>query len=186
MRQLNTIDHLIGSVDSFMRSIFVPQHRLLTRESPAASLHSPKTNIAQSKHTAGLLRVDHAGEVCAQGLYQGQALTASSQKLRQQLLQAAKEEVDHMGWCEVRLQELHSRPSILNVLWYGGAWFIGAAAGCLGDSLSLGFVVETERQVAQHLQTHIQAIPAEDEKSHAILAAMHQDELQHAQHSGCP
>jgi ubiquinone biosynthesis monooxygenase Coq7 len=127
------------------------------------------------------MRVNHSGEVCAQALYHGQALTAKLPTVREEMQQAALEEQDHLAWCEDRLHELNSKPSVLNPLWYGLSFGIGAAAGIAGDKWSLGFVVETEKQVCAHLEEHLQRIPINDERTHAILTQMHQDEDQHRQ-----
>lgn len=135
----------------------------------------------QSRHAAGLMRVDHVGEICAQALYQAQALAARDPQLRAELEQAAAEEADHLAWTGERLRELGSRPSLLNPLWYAGAFAIGYAAGRLGDRVSLGFVVETERQVEEHLTGHMQALPEPDSRSRAIVAQMRDDEVRHGQ-----
>lgn len=126
------------------------------------------------------MRVNHAGEVCAQALYQGQALTATLKHIKKQMTQAAAEEVDHLAWCETRLSQLGSKPSLFNPFWYAGSIVLGAAAGLAGDKISLGFVAETERQVAHHLQEHLRAIPGSDQKTKAILEGMLEDELHHA------
>ena len=127
------------------------------------------------------MRVNHTGEVCAQALYQGQALTATLTPVKAQLEQAAQEENEHLAWCEQRLTELNSRPSLLNPVWYIGSLLIGATAGLAGDRWSLGFVAETEHQVAAHLQSHIEKLPEKDERTRAILQQMYTDEAQHAQ-----
>lgn len=126
------------------------------------------------------MRVNHSGEVCAQALYQGQALTAQLTHIKKQMCDAAAEEIDHLAWCEERLAELDSKPSLLNPLWYAGSIVLGALAGFAGDKVSLGFVAETERQVARHLQRHLNKLPLKDEKSHAILLKMKEDEEHHA------
>ena len=131
------------------------------------------------RHVAGLMRVNHAGEVAAQGLYQGQAATARLDGVRAAMEQAAQEEADHLAWCESRLADLGSRPSLLNPLWYAGSYSIGAAAGLAGDRWSLGFVAETERQVVRHLEEHLERLPTDDERSRAILEQMKTDEEQH-------
>jgi ubiquinone biosynthesis monooxygenase Coq7 len=131
--------------------------------------------------SGALMRVNHAGEVCAQALYQAQALTARSEDLREQMLAAARDEVDHLAWTEARLKALGDRPSWLNPLWYAGAFAIGLAAGRLGDQASLGFVVETERRVEAHLASHLERLPAEDAESRAIVAQMKADEARHAE-----
>ena len=127
------------------------------------------------------MRVNHVGEVCAQALYFGQAAVAREEGLRRQMLDAAAEETDHLAWCGERLQQLASRPSLLNPLWYAGAWTIGAGAGVIGDRLSLGFVVETERQVEAHLGEHLQRLPGQDARSRAIVTRMKDDEARHAE-----
>ena len=134
----------------------------------------------QRREAAALMRVNHAGEVAAQALYHGQALLARSADTQQLLLRAAREESDHLAWCEQRLRELNSGPSLLDPLWYAGSFAIGALAAALGDATSLGFVAETERQVERHLDDHLARLPAEDRRSRAILAVMRSDEMQHA------
>lgn len=135
---------------------------------------------ADHRHAAGLMRIDHVGEVCAQGLYFGQAAVARDPVTRRHLLHAAQEETDHLAWCGRRLQELGSRPSLFNPLWYAGSYAIGALAGLRGDGWNLGFVVETERQVEAHLDEHLSALPANDHRSRAIIAVMKADEARHA------
>ena len=127
------------------------------------------------------MRVNHSGEVCAQALYQGQALTAQLSQVKEQMTQAAAEEIEHLAWCEKRLAELDSKPSLLNPIWYGGSLLLGALAGLAGDKISLGFVAETERQVTAHLQSHLRRIPAEDSKTKVILEQMQVDEEHHAE-----
>ena len=134
---------------------------------------------AERRASAALMRVNHAGEIAAQALYHGQALVARSAKTRELLLKAAREETDHLAWCEARLRELDSRPSLLNPLWYAGSFAIGAAAALLGDRASLGFVVETERQVEGHLEEHLARLPPDDDRSRAILETMRTDEIAH-------
>jgi ubiquinone biosynthesis monooxygenase Coq7 len=138
---------------------------------------------AARRHAAGLMRVNHTGEVCAQALYVGQATVARDESTRRDLLHAAQEETDHLAWCDDRLAELHSRPSLLNPLWYAGSYAIGVAAGLAGDGWNLGFVVETERQVEAHLDQHLESLPAGDERSRAILRTMKADEARHADHA---
>jgi ubiquinone biosynthesis monooxygenase Coq7 len=137
-------------------------------------------SAADRRHAAGLMRVNHVGEVCAQALYQAQALTGRNAQTRAQMRRAAREEIDHLAWTEQRLAELGDRASLLNPLWYGGAFAIGLAAGRLGDATSLGFVVETERQVEQHLASHLEKLPVADAASRAIVAQMQADEAAHA------
>jgi ubiquinone biosynthesis monooxygenase Coq7 len=135
----------------------------------------------QRRETAGLMRINHTGEVCAQALYMGQAALARDGATRAHLLHAASEETDHLAWCSERLTQLESRPSLLNPLWYAGSYAIGAAAALVGDPVSLGFVVETERQVEAHLAEHLERLPPHDERSRAILTQMQVDEARHAE-----
>jgi ubiquinone biosynthesis monooxygenase Coq7 len=155
-----------------------------TRPSPADKLVDPDGEAAMAAGeralSGALMRVNHVGEVCAQALYEGQALTARSEALRADFRKAAEEEGDHLAWTRARLGELGARPSLLNPLWYGGALLIGMAAGRLGDSASLGFMAETERQVEQHLAGHLERLPAADARSRAIVAQMKDDERAHA------
>jgi len=148
--------------------------------SPAGGVPEAELDDAQRRHAAGLMRINHVGEVCAQALYFGQAAVARDPALRRQLLDAAAEETDHLAWCGERLEELGSRGSIFNLLWYAGAFAIGAGAGIIDDRVSLGFVVETERQVEAHLQRHLETLPQEDARSRAIVARMKEDEARHA------
>ncbi|MCW8409119.1 2-polyprenyl-3-methyl-6-methoxy-1,4-benzoquinone monooxygenase [Legionella sp. PATHC035] len=180
MLPMNTLDTLIAEVDNALRTLFPPAQRMSARPSPAEPINDTKLSIQEKKHIAGLMRVNHAGEVCAQALYQGQALTAQLTHIKQQMNDAAAEETDHLAWCEKRLVELDSKPSILNPFWYGGSMILGAVAGLAGDKISLGFVAETERQVSSHLQRHLDKLPEHDKKSHAILRQMKEDEEQHA------
>ena len=151
------------------------------RPSPAASIPEADMDDSERCHAAGLMRINHTGEVCAQALYLGQAALARNADTRDHLLHAADEETDHLAWCATRLKELDSRPSLLSPLWYAGSYAIGAAAALAGDPLSLGFVVETERQVEAHLQDHLEKLPAADERSRVVLTQMQADEVRHAQ-----
>ncbi|CEG55521.1 2-polyprenyl-3-methyl-6-methoxy-1,4-benzoquinone monooxygenase [Legionella fallonii] len=180
MRTTSFLDTLIAEADNALRTLIPPQRRTSTRRSPAAEIKEASLSSSTKKHIAGLMRVNHAGEVCAQALYQGQALTAQLTQIKQQMAQAAAEEVDHLAWCEERLDELGSKPSVLNPLWYSGSLILGALAGLAGDKISLGFVAETEKQVTAHLQKHLQDIPIEDKKTQAILEMMQDDEEFHA------
>jgi 3-demethoxyubiquinol 3-hydroxylase len=148
---------------------------------PAGSVAPRQVDLtdAEKRTSAALMRVNHSGEIAAQALYHGQALIARSQATRELLLKAAREETDHLAWCETRLQDLDSRPSLLNPLWYAGSFAIGAAAALLGDRISLGFVVETERQVEGHLDEHLARLPPSDAHSRAILQTMQTDEIAH-------
>ncbi len=138
-----------------------------------------KLSTEQRRRSAGLMRVNHAGEIAAQALYHGQALAAHDASTRDMLLHAAREEADHLAWCATRLTELESRPSVLDPLWYAGSFAIGALAGLMGDRISLGFVVETERQVEGHLEGHLDTLPQGDARSRAIVDAMRSDEVTH-------
>ncbi len=152
-----------------------------SRPSPAAGLAEGKLDESERRHAAGLMRVNHTGEVCAQALYSGQAAVARDVGTRAQLLAAAAEETDHLAWCSERLDALSSRPSLLNPLWYGGSFALGALAALAGDRVSLGFVVETERQVEAHLGEHLQKLPQADASSRAVVAQMQVDEARHGQ-----
>jgi len=172
-------DRWLISADNALRTLAGAVHA--ARPTPGAA-EAPDALSAEEKRQCGaLMRVNHVGEVCAQALYQAQALTARSDALREQMHQAAREETDHLAWTQQRLHELGDRPSLLNPLWYAGAFGIGLLAGRLGDKVSLGFVIETERQVEQHLAGHLDRLPAQDERSRAIVAAMKDDEARHAQ-----
>jgi 3-demethoxyubiquinol 3-hydroxylase len=180
MRNLSTLDNLLCEIDLALRTLLPPGQRASKRKSPAENLNEQPLTSQEKHHVAGLMRVNHAGEVCAQALYQGQALTAQLTKVKSQMVAAAEEEVDHLAWCEERLYQLGSQPSKLNPLWYLGSFMLGSLAGLAGDRWSLGFVAETEEQVAAHLQKHLQNLPMQDEKSKAILEQMYKDEAHHA------
>ena len=181
MPKRTPLDFMIDNVDVALRSLFPPKERISNRESPAKNIEPTTLTSSQKKHTAGLMRVNHAGEICAQALYQGQALTAKNLVIRQQMQEAADEEIDHLAWCEQRLQELNSKPSLLNPIWYGGSLLLGLTAGLAGDKWSLGFVAETERQVTEHLKIHINKLLLDDKRTKVILEQMKTDEEQHAQ-----
>lgn len=179
-RDFTPVDHFLIGIDSAIRTVF--GHPLTTeRPNPGKGMAEPELNDRQRKHVARLMRIDHTGEVCAQALYQGQALTARLPETRESMARSAQEENDHLDWCERRIGELGDRKSLLNPLWYAGSFAIGAAAGLAGDKWSLGFVAETERQVENHLDSHLEEIPANDRKSRAILEQMKADEIHHAQ-----
>lgn len=180
MREFNLLDQCLAQIDTAIRSLLPPEKRETARVSPAQGLKEPHLSMQERKHVAGLMRVNHAGEVCAQALYQGQALTANLDHVREKMTQAASEEVDHLAWCEQRLRELGSEPSVLNPVWYAGSLILGAVAGLAGDKVSLGFLAETENQVSTHLKNHLKNLPAEDCKSRAIIEEMEQDESNHA------
>ncbi len=180
LRHYSPLDRLIMNLDQGVRTVFgSPQ--ALTRSNPTQGMPDTPLTGKEKRHVAGLMRVDHAGEVSAQGLYQGQALTARSAEVREQMAQSALEENDHLAWCEKRLKELDDHKSYLNPIWYMGSFALGAMAGLVGDKWSLGFVVETERQVVKHLDDHIKELPQTDEKSRVVLEQMRIDEEHHAQ-----
>ena len=172
------LDRLLVGLDTALRTIAAPAHA--GRASPGAAVADIELDAADRELSGALMRVNHVGEVCAQALYQAQALTARSDEMRLQMQQAAREETDHLAWTEQRLKELGARPSFLNPVWYAGSFAIGLLAGRLGDRTSLGFVVETERQVEQHLAGHLVRLPQADERSRAIVAQMQADEGRHA------
>lgn len=185
MRQFTGFDRMINSFDQALRSL-VPGATAAHRTNPAVNLDAT-LNINEARHVAGLMRVNHSGEVCAQALYHGQALTAKLPSVRQEMEHAAEEEQDHLAWCEDRLNELNSVPSLLNPIWYGLSFTMGAVAGIAGDQYSLGFVAETEKQVSAHLLEHLSQLPPNDQRSKAILEQMNIDELHHrdtALHAG--
>ncbi len=157
----------------------LPSALPIPRPIPAGDIEDGELSAAEKRHAAGLMRVNHAGEVAAQGLYQGHAAIARDPDTRAQMQQAADEELDHLGWCEQRLGELGEGPSQLSPIWYAGAFVIGAASGVFGDRWSLGFVEETEQQVAEHLSGHLQDLPAEDMRSRAIVEQMRTEEEEH-------
>jgi ubiquinone biosynthesis monooxygenase Coq7 len=175
---METTDRILSSLDNALRTLSGAVHA--ARPMPAAPAAAEPLDAAERRLAGALMRVNHVGEVCAQALYQAQALTARSPELRQQMEQAAREETDHLAWTQQRLHELGDRPSLLNPLWYAGAFGIGVLAGRLGDATSLGFVVETERQVEQHLAGHLDRLPAQDARSRAVVALMKEDEARHA------
>jgi 3-demethoxyubiquinol 3-hydroxylase len=180
--ELNLVDRWLCGAEVALRTLSGGSRadRPAPSVSPAAAAAAPPALSADDKRLSGaLMRVNHVGEVCAQALYQAQALATSDVGLKAQMARAAREEIDHLAWTEQRLDELGDRPSLLNPLWYGGAFLIGLAAGRLGDRVSLGFVVETERQVEEHLSSHIDRLPAGDSRSRAIVAAMRDDEIRH-------
>lgn len=178
-RRYSLIDKLVGEADKALRTV-VPSSVTPERATPGKDSLSRDFSAQERRHVAGLMRINHTGEVCAQALYQGQALTAKLPEVRGAMERAAIEEIDHLAWCEERVREMGYRPSIFNPLWYGLSFGIGAAAGIAGDKWSLGFVAETEKQVCRHLEDHLAQLPADDLKSRAILEQMHVDEGHHA------
>lgn len=175
--QMNTVDRWLVSADNALRTL----SGAVTASTSCPGRPDPEPLAEPERRAAGaLMRVNHVGEVCAQALYQAQALTARTPELRSRMQTAAREEQDHLAWTATRLHELGDRPSLLNPLWYAGSFAIGCAAGLLGDARSLGFVVETERQVEQHLSGHLERLPASDQRSRAIVERMRDDEARHA------
>jgi len=173
-----TLDELITAFDKGLRTVFAPAQSL--RPVPGEELAEAEMTGEQRAHAAALMRVNHSGEICAQALYQGQALTARNPDARAALERAAQEETEHLAWTERRIGELGGRKSLLNPAWYAGSFAMGALAGLLGDRWNLGFLAETERQVVKHLEGHLQRLPAADEKSRAVLEQMKEDEARHA------
>ncbi|QWD86133.1 2-polyprenyl-3-methyl-6-methoxy-1,4-benzoquinone monooxygenase [Polynucleobacter asymbioticus] len=174
------IDRFIIEFDTALRSVVGGAHA--HRSIPGADKSSTTfLDAKEREHAAGLMRVNHVGEVCAQALYQSQKLVARNPEIRQMLKHSAHEEMDHLAWCETRLQELGSHTSYLNPIWYAGSFVIGLVAGLAGDRWSLGFVAETEKQVENHLESHLEKLPAEDERSRAIVDQMRIDEIEHGQ-----
>ena len=178
-RSYTPTDHLIANLDQALRTVF-GRPLVTERPNPAAQVDERELSDAERRSSAGMMRVNHAGEVCAQALYQGQALTAKLPDVRDRMERAAQEENDHLDWCEGRLKELGSHTSVLNPFWYAGSFAIGAAAGVAGDKWSLGFVAETERQVVRHLDGHLARLPENDARSRAIVEQMKEDEAHHA------
>ena len=178
-RHYTPIDALLINIDQALRTLF---GQPTTTGRPHPAVETPPTELpsAEQIQTARLMRVNHTGEVCAQALYQGQALTARLETVRERMEQAAGEENDHLVWCKIRLQELGSHTSRLNPLFYAGAFALGALAGKAGDRWSLGFVAETEHQVVEHLDSHLRRLPGDDQHTRAILEQMRDDEAQHA------
>ena len=170
---------MIASIDEALR-ISTGEAPAPFRENPAGDLAAAELNEDDRRHVAGLMRINHTGEICAQALYAGQAATAHNDETREAMQLAADEEIDHLSWCEDRLKELDSHPSILNPFWYAGSFAIGAVAGIAGDDWSLGFVKETENQVEAHLEDHLERLPEGDARSQAILDQMKEDEAKHA------
>jgi ubiquinone biosynthesis monooxygenase Coq7 len=172
------MDRLLGAADSALKTLFAKPRAM--RSCPVVPADETRLAAADRRHSASLMRVNHVGEVCAQALYTAQALTTRDPALRRHFEKAASEETDHLAWTAERLAELDARPSLLNPLWYAGAFGLGLIAGRLGDRISLGFVVETERQVEAHLESHLDRLPANDHASRAIVVQMKDDEAAHA------
>jgi len=181
-RNLTPLDRLLVGVDNALRTVAAPAGKS-PRTSPAADVEETTLDARQKAHSAGLMRVNHAGEVAAQALYQGHAVVARDRDIEEQMQKAADEEFDHLAWCEQRLDELGEGPSRLSPVWYAGAFTIGAMSGALGDKWSLGFIAETERQVSDHLGGHLNKLPAEDARSRAIVTTMRDEEEKHAENA---
>lgn len=178
MRKLSFLDRVIEELDSYAR--FTKARLNPNRKSPSSNTVDGNLSDDDKKHAAGLMRVNYTGEICAQGLYRGQASVAKSAETKEHLYHAADEEYDHLAWCGERLQELDARPSLLNPFWYWASFGIGATAGSISDSLSYGFVIETEKQVMRHLDSHLKSLPINDNRSREILKQMYIDESEHA------
>ncbi|NUO75305.1 MAG: 2-polyprenyl-3-methyl-6-methoxy-1,4-benzoquinone monooxygenase [Lysobacter sp.] len=178
IRELSPLDRLLSDAQRALDTVFGAPYA--ARPNPAADTAQIELDDAERRHAAGLMRINHVGEVCAQALYCGQAAVARDAATREHLLEAAQEETDHLAWCAQRLDELDSRPSLLNPLWYAGSYAIGALAGLRGDGWNLGFVVETEHQVEAHIDEHLESLPEADARSRAILRTMKEDEARHA------
>lgn len=180
-RQLTAFDRLLADAQNALETVAGAPRA--ARPNPGETEADVVLDDDERRHAAGLMRINHVGEVCAQALYVGQAAVARDPATRAQLQAAAQEETDHLAWCADRLRELDSRPSLFNPLWYAGSYAIGVAAGLRGDGWNLGFVVETERQVEAHLEEHLRTLPAADARSRAILTVMKDDEVRHADHA---
>ncbi len=181
-RQLSPLDKLLASAGNALRTVAAPAGRVV-RKNPAADIEHIELDAKQKAHAAGLMRVNHAGEIAAQALYQGHAAVARDQTIEAQMKHAADEEFDHLAWCEERIHELGYETSRLAPLWYAGAFAIGAASGVLGDRWSLGFIAETEKQVCSHLESHLRQLPKDDARSRAIVLQMRDEEAQHGENA---
>ncbi len=186
-QKFSGLDNLIVAFDSALKNLHESDHNRGARDYPAADQPEAPLSVQQKQEIAALMRVNHAGEIAAQALYKAQSLTADSDELKQDMMQSADEEIDHLDWCEARLRELDDHPSYLQPLWYAGSFGIGLIAGSFGDKWNLGFLAETEYQVVRHLDKHLLQIPADDTRTRAILEQMRTDELKHAttaEHAG--
>ncbi len=178
MRDFTPIDKMVMVFDQSLRAVFSP-HQGTSRPNPADAVEEAELSASERRHVIGLMRVNHAGEIAAQALYNGQAVTARDEEVRERMEESAREETDHLAWCKGRVEELGGHTSYLGPFWYWGSFAIGATAGAAGDKWSLGFVKETEDQVGAHLEKHLQSLPKQDEKSRAILRQMAEDEARH-------
>ncbi|NNL55138.1 MAG: 2-polyprenyl-3-methyl-6-methoxy-1,4-benzoquinone monooxygenase [Woeseia sp.] len=181
-RKLSPLDRFLAGANDALRTVAAPAGHA-ARANPAAAVTGGELDSKQRSHAAGLMRVNHAGEVAAQALYKGHAAVARDTDIEHQMQQAADEEFDHLAWCEQRIHELGESPSRLSPVWYAGAFAIGAASGILGDKWSLGFIAETERQVCAHLDSHLEGLPQEDSRSRAIVKQMRDEEQQHGENA---
>lgn len=179
-RDYSKSDELLSLIGHGMKTLFGQPKGERKNPGLASVSNDNQMSTAEKKHIAGLMRVNHAGEVCAQALYHGQALTARDPEVKSKMQNCANEEIDHLDWCQTRLEELDSKPSVLGPIWYAGSFAIGAIAGSLGDKWSLGFVAETEHQVVKHLEGHLSQIPETDQRTREILEQMKIDEGHHA------
>jgi len=179
LRHYTPLDRFLSGFNHALTTSLA-DHAHAERANPGRDIPEVELDEAQRRHAAGLMRINHTGEVCAQALYLGQAAVARDPATREHLLRAAQEETDHLAWCADRLRELDAKPSIANLFWYASSFAIGAGAGIRGDGWNLGFVVETERQVEAHLDEHMESLPEGDERSRAILRVMKDDEVRHA------
>jgi len=180
-RDTSPLDRLLAEVDNALRVSFARAHEDLGN--PAGDTPEAELSDAERNEAAALMRVNHAGEISAQALYRGQALVARDEHIRTELLKAADEEHDHLAWCEHRVGELGSHTSFLAPFWYGGSFALGTVAGLAGDGISLGFLAETERQVTSHLDSHLERLPEQDERSRKIVEQMREDEIKHSTHA---
>lgn len=181
-RDLAPLDRLIAGIGDALRTVAAPAGRP-ARRNPADDIPDAALSDREKNHAAGLMRVNHAGEIAAQGLYTGHAAVARDPQVEAEMQRAADEERDHLAWCEQRLTELDAAPSRLSPLWYAGSFAIGAASGVLGDKWSLGFIAETERQVSEHLASHLEHLPDDDARSRAIVEQMRKEEEQHGKNA---
>jgi len=179
-RHYSVLDHGIIALDVVLENLSKSKPRREKRPYPAASHPQPNLDETEREHVAGLMRVNHAGEIAAQALYKAQSLTARDEELKNAMQQSADEEIDHLEWCESRLKELGDHTSYLEPVWYLGSFGIGAVVGCFGDKWNLGFLAETEYQVVRHLDVHLEQLPEKDDRSRSILKQMREDELHHA------
>lgn len=177
-RTLSTIDLVLAEIDHALRTVSAGSPG--GSPSPADAVPEAELNAAEQRHSAGLMRINHSGEVCAQALYRGQALTAKSAATRADMKAAAREEEDHLDWCQQRLDDLDAHPSRLNPVWYAASFALGVGAGLVGDRLGLGFVAATEDQVCEHLRDHLDRLPDQDDRSRALVTRMLADEAAHA------